>query len=190
MSETSNRNPWPELMRVHTIVFDFDGVFTDNGVYVDENGLESVRCDRADGLSISILRTAIEIARLATQMFILSRESNPVVRRRASKLRLECHDSVDSKKSFMDQYFTRTRPADGAPYTGMVMLGNDLNDLPLIEAAGFSVVPADAHPLVHRHADAVLAQKGGHGFVRAFVERLLHFETLSRGELDEFVRNC
>ena len=39
---------------IHTIIFDFDGVFTDNKVYISENGKESVRCDRGDGLAFDM----------------------------------------------------------------------------------------------------------------------------------------
>ena len=44
----------PDWRDLHTIVFDFDGVFTDNKVWVDQNGVESVRCDRGDGLGFDI----------------------------------------------------------------------------------------------------------------------------------------
>ena len=190
MSDTTGGRPWPALSDIHTIVFDFDGVFTDNAVYVDQNGVESVRCDRGDGLGIDMLRSAIEFGRLSASVFILSREPNPVVLARAAKLRLTCHHGIDSKKSFMDRYLVRERPRDPNPYAGLVMLGNDLNDLPLIELAGFSVAPSDAHLLVRARASAILPQAGGHGFVRAFVERLLGLDALSRREIDELVRNC
>ena len=48
----------PEWRSIHTLVFDFDGIFTDNKVFVDQDGKESVRCDRADGLAFDILRNS------------------------------------------------------------------------------------------------------------------------------------
>lgn len=190
MNEPVGKSLWPALSSIHTMVFDFDGIFTDNAVYVDQNGVESVRCDRADGLGISILQKAIRLRQLSTRMFILSREANPVVLARAAKLHLECQHGVDSKKSFMDRYFARERPLDSQPYGGLVVLGNDLNDLQLIELAGFSVVPSDVHPLVGARAAVTLPQVGGHGFVRAFVERLLALDKMSRREIDELVHSC
>ena len=46
----------PNWRDINTIIFDFDGVFTNNKVYVDQNGAESICCDRSDGLGIDILR--------------------------------------------------------------------------------------------------------------------------------------
>ena len=51
----------PDWRSVHTIVFDFDGVFTDNKVWTDQNGQESVCCDRGDGLAFDILRKFIDL---------------------------------------------------------------------------------------------------------------------------------
>ncbi|MDP2787936.1 MAG: hypothetical protein Q8O79_07660 [Pseudomonadota bacterium] len=181
---------WPPLASVHTIAFDFDGVFTDNKVYLNQDGVESVRCDRGDGLGIDFLRSARERGHLKADMFILSKEPNPVVLARARKLKLDCKHGVARKKDFMDAYFAEHRPVDLAPYAGLIFLGNDLNDLALMCAAGFSVAPGDAHPLVRRHASVVLPQHGGEGFIRAFVEQLLAIDTMTLEELHEFVHHC
>ena len=50
----------PNLENFHTLVFDFDGVFTDNKVYIDQDGKESVSCTRSDGLGLDIIRKYIE----------------------------------------------------------------------------------------------------------------------------------
>lgn len=181
---------WPLLASVHTIVFDFDGVFTDNKVYLNQEGMESVRCDRGDGLGIDFLRHARERGWIKADIFILTREQNPVVLARSRKLKLDCRYGVASKKDFMDAYFAEHRPVDLAPYDGLVFLGNDLNDLVLMCVAGFSIAPVDAHPLVRRHASVVLPQHGGDGFVRAFVEQLLGVGTMTVEELHEFIHHC
>jgi 3-deoxy-D-manno-octulosonate 8-phosphate phosphatase (KDO 8-P phosphatase) len=71
----------------------------------------------------------------------------------------------------------------------VIYLGNDLNDLPVILRAGFSVAPADAHERVCRAASVVLPQAGGNGFVRAFVERLLDIQNMTTEELHELVHH-
>ena len=58
-------------------------------------------------------------------------------------------------------------------------LGNDLNDLSAMTTAGFSVAPSDAHPVILRHADLVLPHRGGEGFVRAFIEKLLRIDEMT-----------
>lgn len=74
---------------------DFDGIFTDNRVWVDENGLESVSCDRADGLGLDFARSFLSQHKIPCELVIISTESNPVVLRRAQKLQLMCHHNGD-----------------------------------------------------------------------------------------------
>jgi len=85
----------PEL-----IIYDFDGVMTDNKVYVDQNGNEMVQVNRADGLSIA------EIKKLGIKQIIISTEKNPVVSVRARKLGIPCLQGIDSKKDALMDYCT------------------------------------------------------------------------------------
>lgn len=183
----ATRTRWPDIRHVHTIVFDFDGVFTDNRVYVTDDGHEAVRCDRADGLAIDFLRRYRSHHAPSLDFFILSTERNPVVAARARKLRLDCHQDIGDKLAFLTRHLRERRPHDAKPFAGLVYLGNDLNDLPVLRRAGFSIVPVDAHPRVKREANAVLAQRGGEGFVRAAIERLLRVEKMSLEEIHELV---
>lgn len=157
--------------KVHTIVFDFDGVFTDNKVYVDAQGNELVRCDRADGLGLDMLREFTQKNDWGLNTFILSTESNPVVTSRAHKMKLDCYQGVDNKLIFIKNYLLRNR----LDFGGLVFLGNDLNDLSLLRLSGFSVAPSDAHPAVKDAASVVLNQQGGSGFVRKFIELLIGY---------------
>lgn len=177
----------PVASDVHTIIFDFDGVFTDNKVWIDQDGRECVRCDRADGLAMDLLRSARRIGLVEADVFILSTETNPVVRERAAKLRLTCYQGVSDKLAFVNERLATRFPDSADPYAGVVFLGNDLNDLPLLRSAGWAVVPADAHPLVQVIADVVLPEHGGESFVRRFVERMLNVDQMSEGEIYELV---
>lgn len=183
-------NPLPHYHAVHTVVFDFDGVFTDNKVYVDQDGRESVRCDRADGLGMDFVRAYQKKGDLKTHFFILSKEKNPVVMARAQKLKMDCKHGFSDKLEYMNTYFSKSMPFESDPFKGLVYLGNDLNDLPLIRRAGYSVVPNDAHPWVKEAASLMLPQNGGDGFVRAFIEKFLGIENLTYGALDELISNC
>lgn len=182
--------PFPTMSSIHTVAFDFDGVFTDNKVWVDQDGRESVRCDRGDGLAFDLVRAFQKQGRLNAEFFILSKESNPVVLTRSKKLKLECHHGIRDKLAFMREYLTMRFPQDQSPFAGLVYLGNDLNDLPLMEYVGYVVAPADAHPRVLKSAHWVLKQKGGDGFVRAFVERMLGIHEMSKEEINELISNC
>ena len=81
------------LDKIDFIFLDFDGVLTNNKVIVDENGIESVSCNRSDGLAAEVLN------KLGLKTIIFSSEKNNVVKKRAKKLKFKCHSSIQSKKS-------------------------------------------------------------------------------------------
>jgi N-acylneuraminate cytidylyltransferase len=148
------------LSRIRMYVFDFDGVFTDNRVYVDQLGIESVSCSRADGLGIEhLLKSGLNAA-------VLSAEVNPVVSARCRKLRLPVQQGVREK-----EYALRDLAASrGLALEQIAYVGNDVNDLECLRIAGVSIAPADAHPDVLKIADLVLLKAGGHGAVREICE--------------------
>jgi len=154
---------------IHTMVFDFDGVFTDNKVYVSETGLELVRCDRGDGLAINMLQSACKGK--AVDIFILSTEANPVVLARAKKLKLECVHGCNNKLAHLKERLSSRFNNIKQALSGVVYLGNDLNDFEVMRAVGYSYAPTDAHEKIKSIATQVLPKKGGEGFVREFVER-------------------
>jgi 3-deoxy-D-manno-octulosonate 8-phosphate phosphatase (KDO 8-P phosphatase) len=180
----------PDLASVHTIVFDFDGVFTDNKVWVDQNGHESVCCDRGDGLAFDMLRAFKRRGELSAEMFVLSKESNSVVQQRARKLKLDCESCVGDKLAFMQNYLEERFPSADNPFSGVVYLGNDLNDLPAMRRVGFAVAPEDAHPRVRGVSQLVISRRGGDGFIRAFVERFLRIDKFTEDQIDELISNC
>ena len=153
-----------ELPRpVELLVFDFDGVFTDNRVLTDQNGVESVFCHRGDGLGIDMLR------KMGQRMLILSTECNPVVAARAAKLRIPVAQGCRDKAAFLRDYLRE----EGITPAHTLFMGNDINDLSAMSVAGFAVAPADAHPAVLAVAHWVTKARGGQGAVRELCERLV-----------------
>lgn len=149
--------------KLGAIVFDFDGVFTDNRVWVMQDGREAVACSRGDGMGLDLLRKA------GWPMLILSKESNPVVSARAAKLKLECLQGIDDKRTaLLDWLDTR-----GIAPSDVIYLGNDVNDLPCLSLVGCPAVVADAHPDVLPAARLVLASPGGFGAVRELADLIL-----------------
>lgn len=145
------------------IVFDFDGIFTDNAVYVLEDGKEMVRCSREDSLGINMLQSC------NIPMFILSTEENEVVYKRGAKMKIEVFQSCLDKQGFLKTYICQNNidPQD------IMYVGNDINDLKAMQLVGFSVCPADAHETIKRHCNLVLSKKGGYGAVRELCELIL-----------------
>ena len=177
------------LENFHTIIFDFDGVFTDNFAYIDENAVESVRVSRADGYGLDLLRKFQKAQNLKINVFILSTETNKVVKARAEKLQLACISGEPNKLQVLLSKFEQERPLDANPLSGLIYFGNDLNDLPVMTRAGLSFAPCDAHPRIKAVSSHILNSSGGHGFVREGVEFLIGVEAMSLEELSEFISN-
>jgi 3-deoxy-D-manno-octulosonate 8-phosphate phosphatase (KDO 8-P phosphatase) len=178
-----------DLTQIHTVAFDFDGVFTDNKVWVDQDGRESVRCDRADGLAFDMLRAFQQQEKLKFDCFILSKEPNPVVLSRAKKLKLPCYHGITNKLLFMEEYLIQKNHQKNF-FEGLLYVGNDLNDFSLMSYAGYAIAPHDAHPMIRNIADLVLTKRGGEGCVREVIEHLIGIDLLSKEKLHELISNC
>jgi len=163
------RRPFPS--RVSTLIMDFDGVLTDDKVYTDQDGRETVRTSRSDGFGLDMLRAEGRVRAL-----ILSREQNPVVSARARKLKLEVFQAVSHKAEALKQIITE----GGLNPPEIVYVGNDLNDLPVIPLVGCFACPSDANPLVLRQADLVLKHRGGNGAIRELTDRLMNLSSQCR----------
>jgi N-acylneuraminate cytidylyltransferase len=150
-------------LRPELVVFDFDGVMTDNCVYISEHGVESVRCDRGDGMGIELLRKA------GIPMLILSKEVNPVVKVRAEKLRLPVMYGIEDKLSALQLHLQQNSIAP----ENVVYVGNDVNDLECLDFVGTPVIVADAHPDVISAGRLQLRSAGGRGAIRELADLIL-----------------
>jgi len=151
------------LRGLRLIVFDFDGVMTDNTVIVFQDGTEAVTCSREDGMGITLLRET------GMDMLVLSSERNPVVRARCEKLKLPCLHDVRDKLPALQEYAGSRRLSAGQ----VAYMGNDLNAAAGKRWCGFPVAVADAIPEILRIAVYVTSRPGGRGAVREFADLLL-----------------
>ncbi len=142
------------------IVYDFDGVMTDNKVIVDQHGSEAVVVHRGDGLAVA------DLMRIGIPQIILSTEQNPVVSRRAEKLKIPCLQGSSDKKDTLIKHLKK----HNINKEQVIYFGNDINDLEVMQWVGFSIAPADAHPEIKKIADLVLSSRGGEGVIREFLD--------------------
>jgi YrbI family 3-deoxy-D-manno-octulosonate 8-phosphate phosphatase len=154
------QTPWP----LDAIVFDFDGVHTDDFVYVDQDGVETVRVKRGDGMGIGLLKDA------GITLLILSTEKNPVVQARAKKLGVTAITGEDDKAQALADWLTEK----GLDPSRVAYVGNDVNDKGCLEMVGWPIVVQDAHPDVKRLARLTLESPGGEGAVRELADLVLH----------------
>ena len=146
-----------DLIRtIRLVAFDFDGVFTDNAVYVFQDGSEAVRCFRGDGIGLEKLRS------LGVDLAIISTETNPVVSTRARKLGILCVQGCKDKRAALED-LAREK---GISLAEVAFVGNDVNDLPCLTAVGLPVIVQDAQPDVIPYGRYRTTCAGGRGAVR------------------------
>ena len=148
--------PLKYLNNIELMVYDFDGVMTDNKVYVDQYGKEMVQVNRGDGLGVS------EIKKLGIQQIIISTEKNTVVSSRATKLGIPCLQGIENKKTVLMDYCEN----NNFDLQNVAYMGNDLNDKDAMMIAGVTFCPADAYDSIKDISNHILKTKGGDGVVR------------------------
>jgi len=156
------------IRRIRLVAFDFDGVFTDNMVYVFENGTEAVRCTRGDGIGLQKLR------QIGIDTVIISTEANPVVSARARKLKIDCVQNCKDKRGVLEGRIAEI----GISMSQVAFVGNDINDLACLTCVGLPIVVKDAHPDVIPVARYQTQNPGGHGAVREVCDLIA--ETLNK----------
>ena len=148
---------------IDVFVLDFDGVLTNNLVYVNQEGIESVACSRADGLAFDVLRELVK------PTYILSTEKNQIVTTRANKLKIPALQGINNKVEALKEIADK----EGFNLKNILYVGNDLNDYQVMKLCGFSVCPADSHPKIKEIASIVLKTNGGNGIARELLEDIL-----------------
>ena len=140
---------------------------TDNSVLVDEDGKESVRVNRSDGLAIA------ELKKRGLIQIILSTEKNQVVTKRAQKLGIPCLQGLEDKKSALLDYCTES----GINPEFCVFVGNEINDLEVMNSVGYPICPSDAHSKIISISRIVLNTKGGNGVIRELLDLITNEQT-------------
>lgn len=160
------RRSMPE--QIDLVIFDFDGVMTDNRVWVDQDGREMVAANRSDSLGLNAIRRA------GVHALVISTEVNPVVAARCRKLNLEYVQGVDDKATLLKNLL-QERQVDPRH---VIYIGNDINDVPCFPLVACALVVADAQPAARRAADIVLNLSGGHGAVRELCDLIIQRKSL------------
>jgi YrbI family 3-deoxy-D-manno-octulosonate 8-phosphate phosphatase len=156
------------IRKIRLLAFDFDGVFTDNMVYVLQDGTEAVRCNRSDGIGLQKLKN------LGIEMAIISTESNPVVSARAQKLKIRCFQNCEDKRKTLENIAQEF----GISLDEVAFVGNDINDQSCLKQVGLPMVVYDAHYDVVALARYQTRNPGGHGAVREICD--LFAKTLAK----------
>ena len=155
---------------IDLIVFDFDGVFTDNNVILNEDGKEHVVCSRSDGLAIEVLRNLYPDLKL----IILSSEKNRIVKARGKKLKIDVYQNVCYKEEAL-KTFVKDKSIE---LSRTLYVGNDVNDYNAMILCQYSVCPFDSDYRIKKIVDIVLSSKGGKGVIRELIEKVFGINML------------
>ena len=154
-----------EKFNLGMLILDIDGVMTDAGIYYTENGDEIKKFNARDGLGIiSLTRAGKKVG------FVSSGFSNAMILKRAKVLGVEhVYTGTWAKKQVVAEW---SRDLN-IPLEHMAYIGDDINDIPVIEMVGLSACPADAVPEVKAISDIILSTNGGRGCIREFIDTYL-----------------
>jgi 3-deoxy-D-manno-octulosonate 8-phosphate phosphatase (KDO 8-P phosphatase) len=158
----------PELLLnakgVRVAFFDVDGVLTDGGLYLSEQGETLKRFNTLDGHGLKLLQHAG-----ITPVVITGRDS-PALRARLQALGItHAHFGTEDKRPAAEV----TLQALGLDWFQAAAMGDDWPDLPVMRRAAFSCAPANAHAEVKALAHYTTQSAGGHGAAREFCDLLL-----------------
>lgn len=149
-------------MKLKLIIYDFDGVMTDNRAICFEDGREAVIVNRSDGLAVGLIRE------MGIKQIIISTELNPVVSARARKLKIPVYQGAGNKKKIIERYLKDNK----IDKEFVAFVGNDINDIQAMKFVGWPVSPQDACDDIKKVSRIVLTTRGGYGVVRELWEKI------------------
>jgi len=158
------RSPPPNRRPIRLFLTDVDGVLTDAGMYYSETGDELKKFNTRDGMGLALLRKA------GIQVGIVTSENTRIVERRATKLKVDhLFQGVKDKLGVVEELRARL----GFDWAEIAYIGDDINDLEVLQKAGWSACPADAEPVIREIVRTRCTRRGGEGAVREFGDRIL-----------------
>jgi len=149
---------------IKLLALDFDGVLTNNSVIVDENGKESVVCNRSDSLGFDLLK------KKGIDIIVISKETNKIVKARCDKLKVFCLQGIEDKITILKKEIEKR----GFKTEDVCFIGNDINDIECIKYVGLGVAVNDAYHEAKKAADIVTKKNGGEGAVREIIDKILN----------------
>ena len=146
------------------ILTDIDGVWTDGGMYYDQTGNEWKKFNTYDSAGVLFAH------KLNIPVGIITGETTDIVNHRANKLKVNyVLQGVKDKLQVVNELCDKL----GISLEEVAYIGDDINDIPLLQAVGVSATPVSAPIYIQSYAKMVMTKRGGEGCFREFVERIL-----------------
>ena len=167
----SRDNARERASRIKLMAFDVDGVLSDGSLFYTDEGVEIKAYNSLDGLGLNLLRKA------GITLAIITGRNTPNVKARMRHLGIDLlfqgsRNKLETMHELLAQLGLKAEEAG--------FMGDDIIDLQVMAACGFSAAPADAHALAKQHARLIASKNGGRGAVREVCEFILD----AQGQLD------
>ncbi|WP_064213594.1 KdsC family phosphatase [Geobacillus stearothermophilus] len=163
---------------IKLIVLDVDGVLTDGSLYIGSNEEEYKKFNTQDGMGISLAHYA------GLKTAIISGRNSKAVTKRAKELKINyVYQGIADKVQVLHELLDNL---DLHPKE-VCYMGDDLNDLPILNLVGLSFAPANAVALVKENVDYVTERSGGHGAVREMIEFILKEQYNFKELINDFI---
>lgn len=167
-------------MKIKLFITDIDGVWTDGGMYYDNTGNEFKKYNTSDSAGVAFLKL------LQIPLAVISGENNNSISDRLNKLKIEyAFLGVKDKLTVAKDLCLKL----GIELSEVAFIGDDLNDLRLLQSVGLSAAPDNANDIIKKQVRWILPVKGGDGAFRAFVEKYLHEQNLMDKAVEMFLTN-
>lgn len=152
-----------KLAQVKLLCVDVDGILTDGGIYYADDGNSFRKFNAKDGLGLArLLKSGVEVA-------IISGGAAGAIEHRAKRLGIRhVFTDIHDKLSVLQDLARKL----GIEMDAVAHIGDDINDLPLMRAAGVSITAKDAVDEVLSYVDMVTKRPGGHGAVRELCDAI------------------
>jgi 3-deoxy-D-glycero-D-galacto-nononate 9-phosphatase len=145
-------------------ITDIDGVWTDGGMYYDRTGNELKKFNTYDSAGVKFLKL------LNIPVCIITGEETEIVSARAKKLQIDyLFQGVQNKLLVSKELLSKLN----IKFEEIAFIGDDINDIPLLQKSGISATPISAPLYVQKYAKILLPCRGGEGAFRVFVEYIL-----------------
>lgn len=151
------------------ILTDIDGVWTDGGMYYDRTNIELKKFNTYDSAGILFAH------HLHIPVGIITGEDTEIVQRRSQKLKVDyCYIGIKNKLNIVKELCNKL----SISLSDVAYIGDDLNDIEVLKAVGFSAVPSSAPYYMKKFTNIELSKKGGEGAFREFVEKIIGEDTI------------
>lgn len=150
-----------KLKQMKLLILDIDGVMTDGGMYYGESGDQFKKFNTKDGMGImELMASGVEVGIISSGFY------GEAIKKRAEVLGIKhCYVGREPKMDILQNWCKELE----LKLSEVGIIGDDVNDLKVMQQIGFSACPSDAVQEVKAHVDLILSKKGGEGCVREFI---------------------